>query len=527
MNNIKQQITELVNTKPRHYAKIIKNNIDFLTEIESCNGNSIAEKTYNYLYGPINVTCVNNNNKKFKSVTEGYKFCGPANVCKCANNSVATKCKDLKGKISVEQQTLINKKRSQTTMEKYGVSNNAQTSTAKEKHFNFYQNTDNVKETVSKSKKTKKERYGTETYNNSNKIKETFRKKYNSGYWIEKYPDKEIEMLQDKNILTELYRQYSVSEIAEKCSVHIQTVYRYLNFHELRDPYKSTEEQEIVNFLNSLGIYNIVRNSRSIIDTKKELDIFLPDFNIAIEYNGVYWHHEDITHITRSYHYDKFKSCEQKGIQLLTIFSNFWHSKKEIVKEVIRNKLGVSNKLTAYARQCQIREVSSTEARVFLNNFHIQGYTTSTIRYGLYFKDTLVSIMTFGKNRAGAGIGKADQSHELIRFASCGRVPGAASRLLKHFIRSHSPTKIVSYSDNEWSTGQLYQTLNFQLEKNIPPSYWYLKPKEEKLYHRYNFAKYKLIELGYSSDLTERQITKQMGLLKIWDCGKRRWVLDF
>jgi len=85
---------------------------------------------------------------------------------------------------------------------------------------------------------------------------------------------------------------------------------------------------------------------------------------------------------------------------------------------------------------------------------------------------------------------------------------------------------IVSYSDNEWSTGHLYEKIGFTLATEIPPSYWYLKPREEKLYHRYNFAKHKLVKQGYSPLLTERQITKDIGLLKIWDCGKKKWVLN-
>lgn len=260
------------------------------------------------------------------------------------------------------------------------------------------------------------------------------------------------------------------------------------------------------------------------IPSVREIDIFLPEFNIAIEYNGVYWHHEDIPHISKSYHYDKYIECEKLGIQLITIFSNFWNSKKDIVKNTIINKLGISQN-TIFARKCIIKEVSSSESKQFLETYHIQGYTTSSFRYGLFHNNSLVSLMTFGKTRIG--IGKNDDGIELIRYASSSRVIGGASKLLKHFIKLHNPTKIISYSDNEWSNGKLYNTLGFTLEKNIPPSYWFVTPRSERMYHRFNFSKQKLKDKGHDVEkFSVKEIHQQLGLLKIWDCGKKRWVLS-
>jgi len=96
---------------------------------------------------------------------------------------------------------------------------------------------------------------------------------------------------------------------------------------------------------------------------------------------------------------------------------------------------------------------------------------------------------------------------------------------LAQFKKDYPDATVISYSDNEWSTGNLYNAIGFTLVKEVAPSYWYLKPNEHRLYHRYSFNKQKLIQLGYSSELTESQITKEMGLLKVWDCGKKKWIL--
>lgn len=520
---MREQILQLVSEKPKHFSKIIKNNNDLYnwvlknTLVQSLN---LSEMIYSALYQVTNV-CANNNIKKFGSISTGYKFCGKASSCKCAKQSVAEKVSVSKNNYSESKKVEINEKRKNTTMSRYGVSNNAQTAQAKEKHTLFYQNSDNVANVVKQIAQTKQQRYNNPTYNNSLQIKQTFKKKADNGYWKSVFPDKDIETLLDKETLVELYNTTPVWQIAEKLGVHIQTVYKHLNSHNIREPFKSSEENEIVRFLQSEGITNIVRNTRKLLPSKKEIDIYLPDYNLAIEYNGVYWHHEDIAHITRSYHLEKFKECEAIGVQLITIFSNFWKTKPEIVKHIIRSKLKLQTK-AIYARQCNIVDVDTATSRLFLNKYHIQGYTTASIRYGLEHNNKLVALMTFGKSRTG--IGKKEDTHELIRFASIGRVVGAASKLLSHFVKSNNFNKIVSYSDNEWSNGSLYQKLGFTLESEIPPSYWYLNPKEEKLYHRYNFAKYKLVEQGFNSSKTEKQITKEIGLLKVWDCGKKRWV---
>jgi hypothetical protein len=113
-----------------------------------------------------------------------------------------------------------------------------------------------------------------------------------------------------------------------------------------------------------------------------------------------------------------------------------------------------------------------------------------------------------------------------VRYATATSVPGGAGRLLAAYRKSHPDESIVSYSNNEWSTGQLYKTLGFRLDKEIKHSYWYLRPNEHKLYHRLTYSKQKLITQGHDPMKSESEITRSLGLLKVWDCGKLRWVLD-
>lgn len=79
---------------------------------------------------------------------------------------------------------------------------------------------------------------------------------------------------------------------------------------------KSKAEQHIIDNLNYTG--TIIHNDRTIIKPK-EIDIYLPDLKIGIEYNGLYWH--SIENGTDKYsHRNKSLACRKLGIRLIHIF---------------------------------------------------------------------------------------------------------------------------------------------------------------------------------------------------------------
>jgi len=86
-------------------------------------------------------------------------------------------------------------------------------------------------------------------------------------------------------------------------------------------PYKSnisTYEIEIKNFLKSKNIeYEI--NDRKILKGK-EIDIYIPEYNLAIEFNGLYWHSE--IYKDKNYHLNKTEECLKNNIQLIHIFED-------------------------------------------------------------------------------------------------------------------------------------------------------------------------------------------------------------
>jgi hypothetical protein len=221
-------------------------------------------------------------------------------------------------------------------------------------------------------------------------------------------------------------------------------------------PYvKSRGEQELYEFVQSLGIF-AVRNSRSIIPPQ-EIDVFVPDSRIAFEFNGLYWHSEISGNKDRFYHLNKKTACAKLGIHLVQILDTEWTNKRKLVESRIKQLLGLNRKIPA--RKCQIKTISSAETKEFLDKNHIQGYCTSSINYGLFFQDQLISVMTFGKSRYN----KSAQ-YELLRF--CNKitisVTGGASKLLAHFESEFKNPRIISYCDLRWNTGKVYEIMGFQ-----------------------------------------------------------------
>lgn len=276
-----------------------------------------------------------------------------------------------------------------------------------------------------------------------------------------------------------------------------------------------------------LDEYNIQyeTNNRTLI-SPKELDIYIPSKNLAIECNGVFWH--SLKKKPSNYHIKKFQECQEKDVQLITLWEDWIRNKPNIVKSILLSKLGlIKDKI--YARKCVIKDVSYNDSVKFLEENHIQGKTGSSIRYGLYYNNELVSLMTFGKQKGGQGP-KGKKSWELSRF--CNKlntnIIGGASKLFKHFLKEHPNENVISYSSNDISNGHLYKTLGFQSDKKPIKIYWYVHKISYDRVHRSVFMKNNIVRMGLKesndSSWTEREVTYELGFLPLYDSGLTKWV---
>jgi hypothetical protein len=279
----------------------------------------------------------------------------------------------------------------------------------------------------------------------------------------------------------------------------------------------SKSEKEILAFLKDFDI-NYITNNRSII-TPLELDIYIPKKNIAIEFNGLYWHSEKFK--SKRYHYDKWKQCKDKGIQLIQIWEDEWNRNPEQVKSMLAHKLGVSNQQKVFARKTVVKEIIKQEAEVFLNINHIQGYASGSYYLGLIDKnETLVSVLVLKKEPGTNG-----KTLNIIRYATSANVIGGFTRLLKYAEKTYTPESFITFSDNCVSNGGLYENNGFIVDKVLSPDYMYVINSKREHKFGYRLKRFKNDNnLVYKEGLTEKQLAELNNLPRIWDAGKIRWV---
>jgi hypothetical protein len=254
----------------------------------------------------------------------------------------------------------------------------------------------------------------------------------------------------------------------------------------------------------------------------KELDIYIPDKKLAIEYNGLYshlyrpWESRECLIKGPKYHLIKTIECKNKGIQLLQFYSDEWKLKQSIVQNILKSKLDLNTKI--YARNCGISEIDTYIKNSFLNEYHIQGEDKSSIKLGLFYENDLVSIMTFAKSRFNKLY-----DWELTRFCVKGDVSviGGFSKLLSYFRKKYDGS-IISYADRRYSDGSVYFKNGFQLVATNSPSYYYVDKNYLRRVNRMHFQKK---NIG-AYDCTEYEKAREMGFEKIWDCGTLAYGLQ-
>ena len=275
-------------------------------------------------------------------------------------------------------------------------------------------------------------------------------------------------------------------------------------------------EKQVVDFILSFG-KQVIQNTTEIIKPK-ELDIYIPEDNLAIEFNGLYWHSELFK--DGLYHLNKLNACNNLNLDLINIFEDEWIYKKDIIKSMISNKLN-KTKNRVYARKCKIESIDNNIYKNFININHIQGYVPSKFKYGLFYNGDLVSVISFSGYRKNLGGSVKEGEFELLRF--CNKlnysVIGGFSKLFQYFLKKIKPIKIITYADRRYSNGNLYIKNNFRFISYSKPNYYYLDLNKNIRLNRFNYRKDILVKQGFDSTKTEKEIMFEREFYRIYDCG--------
>lgn len=428
-----------------------------------------------------------------------------------------------------------------SVQEKYGVDNVFQAAETKDKIKDTLQDKYGVdnpmksEELKKKAQDTNVARYGDVWWGSSEtgiKARMSDPSKYNEFIKFTSNVEDYLKQFEEAPTYYQLALKLGVTTTAVSKYVLESGCQSYISYN------KSTMEQEVYDFLKSIDPdIDIIRNDRTRI-APMELDLYLPEHNLAIECNPTYTHNSSKpTHwvggvVPKNYHQMKSRKARDAGINLFHVFGYEWSNHKEIVESMIRNRLG-KNTHKLYARDLEIKEVSFDEANSFLLNNHILGQTSARIRYGLYDGEELVSLMCFNKPRYTMGYHKeySENTWELSRFCSLlnTNVVGGASKLFKHFLDSAKPDLVISFSSLSDTTGSVYEILGFKQEAEVDPGYVWVSIKTDVAYNRASCQKRLLPKLLNEADLdienqTEDEIMESHGFVKVYNSGLIRWI---
>lgn len=327
------------------------------------------------------------------------------------------------------------------------------------------------------------------------------------------------EKVREKQKATNL-EKYGVEYASQNPKVMKKVLKTRLKRYGTLTPVNMGQEQtEIQNWLNSLG-FNF-KSNLDILDGK-EIDMYDDSIKLGIEYCGLHWHHEQSPHPRlRGDHIYKYKECSRQQIRLITIFSDEWLNRQNQIKGFLLSVLN-QNK-TVGARKCELVDVDPKVAVEFCNNNHIQqSKQHPSVAFGLKYGDELVAVITLGKHHR--------QKHQdcVLRrlcFSPNYSIAGGASRLFekcKEWAKQEKFDKIISWSDNRWSIGNVYSKLGFTMEKEYGADYAYIPIKTPTCRIAKQNMQKKFIECP--PDVKEHVHALSLGFARIWDCGKKRWV---
>lgn len=369
----------------------------------------------------------------------------------------------------------INKTRAQTNIAKYGTISPA-----------------NNKEIQDKIKKNNLEKYGVPYHIQSQEVKDKIKSTIQKRYGVDNVFSLPEIQKRAKELKIEKYGADGIS-------------------------YGKTE-QEIRDFLNQHET-NFISDHTLV--PPKEIDGYDASKNLAFEYCGLYWHTEHLGR-TKHYHRDKYKSCLDKNVQLITIFEDEWVKNKDAIKNHLLSCIGKTEKIGA--RTCDVEVISHDLAKDFLTKYHIQGSSNhSKLAIGLFKNKELLGVMTFSAHHRLNTNDVVVLSRMAFKFGIS--ISGGASKMLSFAtpqLRLMKYSKIISWSDNRYSLGKVYDKMGFILTKEYGPDYSYVNIKKPT-FKRIPKQSCKKSLLGAAKGQTEKQRAEELGYSRIWDCGKKKW----
>lgn len=582
MTDVKQELLTLIkNSNPKGYASYIKRReklVSYVSDLQQKLGTrSIAETLYCFAHNQNPNVCGCGKLALFNTFQKGYRqFC---------SMSCPEKGKTHAKKIRVQwsDQEKLNRMieaRNKTNLEKYGVSNPLQSEIVKEKIRKTCQERYGADSPLESKKVQERiaesmiERYGVAKPFQSSEIlaraKKTFadnhpdisdsmalaraaffekhgvnpfqvpsikakarasiQKKYGVAHVrLSHLSPETVALLDNAEQFRSAVSGHTLAEAAVKIGVDPATIVRRCAMHDCRDVIsnstRSAWEFRIKNLLDSFGLVegvDYVRSERTILKGL-ELDFYFPKANLALEVGSIFWHSELTAGRGMKYHANKWKQCAESGITLLQYWDSEMIGHWAVIESKLRYHLGLLDQRIGARRITSISVIDKEKERAFLDSNHVQGFAGDRkVCYGAWVESELVAVFALAHRRS---------SWEITRYATkLGAVySGLFTKMLKHAVKDQGIRgRIFSFSDNRHGSGNVYFRSGFKHLSSVAPSYYYTK-NYHQLLNRKSYTKPKIarkFSIDDTSKKTEWQLMQELGYDRIWDAGKKKWVID-
>lgn len=243
---------------------------------------------------------------------------------------------------------------------------------------------------------------------------------------------------------------------------------------------------------------------------------FLIEVNPTATHNST-WSPWNSDHgLDKTYHADKTDLAVKNGYRCVHIWD--WDDSEKIIQTFLVPRQSIG------ARNCDIRLVPRAEELIFLNANHFQGYVKSKIALGLYYKDNLVMLMSFGKPRYSK-----KYQWELLRLCSSAKIIGGSEKLFTYFLKAYTPESIVSYCDLSKFDGVVYKKLGFNRVSRTISKHWYnIKLHDhitDKLLYKRGFDALLGSLFGcYGVGSDNAQLMLTHGFVELYDSGQATYI---
>jgi hypothetical protein len=171
---------------------------------------------------------------------------------------------------------------------------------------------------------------------------------------------------------------------------------------------------------------------------------------------------------------------EQIPENIFVVTEDEWRRNKEAVQSRIYSILKLTHRI--HGRSCELKTISRSEAKAFIDANHIMGYAQSQFHYGLFHKGRLVAAAAFSKGRKMRRLPEDKLSYEIVRFCNLNfhTVVGGLSKLIKSFERDLVPGDIITYIDTSWAEPAAYYALGFANKEEMEPMEFLINMKSNQ-----------------------------------------------